>query len=146
MTDDSIQRLRDAVLRQLSAPASEQALATSAVRDAVTDCCGDPEERIAILADAQDWARQRAAEIDRAASTVHIRKKAGPNFGSQFYSHRHHVQFMDGYRDPQAETLCGGAATSYDMSWAETRFPKNRAHVECARCIEIRLSDRKVVQ
>lgn len=115
MTDDSIQRLRHTVLRQLSAPASEQELATSAARDAVKDCSSDPEERIAILADAQDWARQRAAEIDRAASTVHIRKQAGPNFGNQFYSHRHHVQFMDGYRDPQAETLCGGTATNNDI-------------------------------
>lgn len=143
---ESIQRLRDAVLHQLTASESERESATTAVREAAKDCSGDPVERIEILADAQDWAHQRAAEIRRAASTVHIRKKAGTNFGNQFYSHRHRTQFMDGYRDPQSETLCGDAPTGYDMSWAETRFAKNRAYVECAQCIQIRLEDRKAVR
>lgn len=103
----------------------------------------DPAERIEALAEAQDWARQRAAELDRAASTIHIRKKAGPNLGNQYYSHNHRARFAGGYRDPQAETLCGATASNYDMSWAETRYPKGRQHVQCSRCIQIRLHDPK---
>lgn len=143
---EPIQRLRDALLRQLSCPAEERESATSAVREAARTCSVDPIEQIELLSDAQDWARQRASELDRAASTVHIRKKAGPNFGNQFYSHAHRAQFMDGYREPMAETLCGDPATNWDMSWAETRYPKNRAHVECGRCVEIRTGDPKAVQ
>jgi hypothetical protein len=129
------------VPHQLRAPAAEREQAIAAARAAAIDCSNHPAERIEILAEAQEWAYRRAAELGRGASTVRIRKKAGPNLGDQYYSHAHRAKFAGGYRDPMAETLCGANATSYDMSWAETRYRKNRAHVECRRCIEIRTND-----
>lgn len=98
----------------------------------------DPAAQVIALTEAQDWALRRECELDRAQSTVHIRKKAGRNLGNQFYSHRHRTQFLDGYRDPMSETLCGAAATQFDMSWADTRFKTARGHVECQDCLTLR--------
>jgi hypothetical protein len=86
-----------------------------------------PPNGIEILAEAQEWAYRRAAELDRAGSTVRIRKKAGPNLGNQYYSHAHRAKFAGGYRDPMAETLCGADATSYDMSAEELLASNNRS-------------------
>ncbi|WGI36159.1 hypothetical protein QDT91_29525 (plasmid) [Mycolicibacterium aubagnense] len=146
VSEELIQQLRDAVLRQLSAPADEREQALAAVHEAVKACTTDPLERFQVLTDAQDWAHARARELDRAASTVHIRKKAGPNLGNQYYSHSTRMRFVGDYREPQSETLCGAKASNFDMSWAETRYPKNRAFVECERCIEIRLKDGKALR
>lgn len=106
-------------------------------------------------AEGQDWGEWFAAyEADREAAYQakmdaerakphHIRKKAGPNLGNQWYSHSHRVQFIDGYVDPMSQTLCGAAAGFFDETWADARWPKNRAHVTCDQCIEIRLRDPK---
>lgn len=77
------------------------------------------------------------------AKPHHIRKKAGPNYGNQFYSHRHRTQFIDGYVDPMSQTLCGAPAGHFDETWADTRYPKNQAAVTCSRCLELRLADPK---
>jgi hypothetical protein len=89
--------------------------------------------------------QERKYQEKRAAARAnnHIRKKAGPNFGNGVYSHRHRVQFMADYVDPMGQTLCGGEPTIEDMTWADTRFRKNREYVVCQRCIEIRLQDPK---
>lgn len=115
------------MLHQLRAPAAEREQAIAAARAAAIDCSNDPAERIEILAEAQEWTYRRAAELDRAASTVRIRKKAGPNLGNQYYSHAHRAKFAGGYRDPMAETLCGANATSYDMSAEELLASNNRS-------------------
>ena len=145
-TDAAIQRVRDAVLQQITAPEAERQQATSNVHEALAASGAEAEERITILAEAQDWAAQRAREIASATSTAHIRKKAGPNLGNQYYSHATRAQLRGDYRDPQSETLCGAKATTFDMSWAEARHPKSREYVECHRCIQIRLDDPSVVQ
>lgn len=86
--------------------------------------------------------REAAYQAKRAEARAnnHIRKKAGRNLGNQFYSHRHRVQFIEGYVDPMSQTLCGGGATIEDISWADGRYPKQREYVACQRCIEIRTS------
>lgn len=68
------------------------------------------------------------------AAVVHIRKRAGKSLGRPGYSHRHVAQFAGGYRDPMADTLCGAKATTYDESWADTRWAKNLAYVTCEAC------------
>lgn len=89
--------------------------------------------------------RKYAAEQEWARANNHIRKRAGRNLGNQFYSHSHRAQFRAGYVDPMTQTLCGGTATTQDMSWADTRWPKQRDYVACSRCIEIRCADPKAV-
>lgn len=101
----------------------------------------DQAAQVIALTEAQDWALQRECELDRARSTVHIRKKAGRSLGNQFYSHSHRTQFRDGYRDPMSETLCGASSTQFDMSWADARFEKARGYVECPDCLSLRTKD-----
>lgn len=89
--------------------------------------------------------REAAYQARRASARAnnHIRKRAGRSLGNQFYSHSHRAQFREGYVDPMSQTLCGGEATIEDMTWADTRWPKQREYVACPRCIEIRLNDAK---
>lgn len=37
-----------------------------------------------------------------------------------------------------SQTVCGAAPTDGDMDWAGARFAKNRQHVTCTRCLELR--------
>jgi hypothetical protein len=83
------------------------------------------------------------AKREAARANNHIRKRAGKNLGTQWYSHSHRVQFIEGYIDPMSQTLCGGEATIEDISWADARYPKQREYVACQRCKEIRLADPK---
>lgn len=89
--------------------------------------------------------REAAYQAKRAEARAnnHIRKRAGKNLGNQFYSHRHRVQFIEGYVDPMSQALCGAQATIEDMPWAETRYPSGRAYVACRSCIDIRTADPK---
>lgn len=78
---------------------------------------------------------------DAFESAVHIRQKA--------LRRGYHVT-RDTYwnqrgSDPQGKTLCDAPSTTQDMSWAETRYPKDRAYVTCEACLSLRLADDKVV-
>lgn len=79
------------------------------------------------------------------SAEIHIRKRAGRSLARPGYSHQHAAAMSGGYRDPMADTLCGAPSTDQDMSWAETRWPKNRAYVTCERCLAERLRDPKAV-
>jgi hypothetical protein len=87
--------------------------------------------------------RQYQARRELARANNHIRKRAGKNLGTQWYSHKTRVQFIEGYVDPMSQSLCGGEPTIEDMSWADTRFAKGRDYIACQRCIEIRKADPK---
>lgn len=142
MDEDPVERLRQAALAQLMCLTADRATknaALEAVRLAARAVSpDDPAAQIAALVEAQDWAAARQTQIAREQATVHIRKKAGRNLGNNFYSHAHRTRFIEGYVDPQGQTLCGAPATQFDQSWADTRFPKSLAYVECASCIELR--------
>lgn len=140
---NSIEQLREAVLANLTAvragdPAAKQSTLEAMRAAARAVAPDDPETQIRELVEAQGWANDRLSEQARANATVHIRKKAGRNLGNSFYSHAHRTRFIDGYIDPQGQTLCGAPATQFDESWADTRYPKALARVECPQCAALR--------
>lgn len=88
----------------------------------------------------QDAAYREAQRIASEATVHHIRRAAGPSLGRPGYSHRHVAQFRAGHVEPSSLTLCGAPATGFDMSWAETRYPKARAFVTCDACLAARVT------
>jgi hypothetical protein len=64
------------------------------------------------------------------STEIHIRCRPRPQNRNQWY--------RDCSASGSEKTLCGDQPTDRDMSWAETRWAKNRAFVTCAACIDQR--------
>lgn len=101
------------------------------------------EEALAALLAAQD-AERDAHEAAERAKTNHIRKRpAKTPFGlsGPRYATRMRALAQGHWVDPSSQTLCGQPATTYDLSWAETTWAKNRTYVACQTCVQARLAD-----
>jgi hypothetical protein len=61
----------------------------------------------------------------------HIRRRPRPARRSRWY--------LDRSANGAEKTMCGASPTTQDMSWAETRWAKNRAYVTCEACINLRI-------
>ena len=78
--------------------------------------------------------------------SVHIRKAARKTpwglHGVRYYNYCRGMESGE-IRDPQGETLCGAEATTDDTSWADTRWAKHLAYVDCAECVAVRETAKK---
>lgn len=100
----------------------------------------DPAEALARYEALQR--EQDAAMAATPATVQHIRKRAaryGPMSGPRYFRLQRAIESGQ-VNDPQSQTLCGAPA-GRDMSWAETRYAKNRAYVTCAECVRLREAD-----
>ena len=85
-------------------------------------------------ADVDRWADQLETALGIEPVVLsHIRQAPSrARRGNQFYKPTNYAG------DPSFLTLCGEPATGHDMSYAETRWPKNLVYVTCEKCLTLR--------
>lgn len=75
-------------------------------------------------------AADRGVHIRKQIARVRTRSTVNPLTDSDAFRPGSHLN--------GSQTLCGDAPTDSDMSWADGRSAKNRQHVTCTRCLELR--------